>query len=222
MTGCIVTISAVRNSIEENRLPVYMDESLLGAERGDCKLFIPTSDFVDLSVYKFVKYLEADGCGEAQIESQRRRFEANKATAEAHLDSIATEDATWEAWTADTLSRCGEYERDKRLECEQHLEAKGLIAYLALQELPVEQRAKWRVHEQRIARINEEVQGMSTSREAVPVNCANSRRWQTDTREALEFIQDLENDRLLGQEARLMVLMRVHDDLVESCEEMGQ
>ena len=175
-----------------------------------------------MTEYKFAGHLEADGCQEWEVERYRRDFDDNKATAKAHLGLVATEDATWEAWTADTLSRCEEYERDKRLECEQHLEAKGTIAFLALQELPLEERAEWRVHEQRIARINEELQGMSTSREAAPVNCANSRRWQADMREALEFIQGLENERLLGMEARLMPLVRVHNDLVEVCEEMGQ
>lgn len=70
--------------------------------------------------------------------------------------------------------------------------------------------------------LYEAVQGMSTSREAVPVNCANARRWWADMREALEFIQGLGNEDLPGKEAQLVMLTRVHDDLVESCEEMGQ
>lgn len=222
IAGCVVLSSAESKRDEADRLPSYVDESSLGAERGDCRLLIPNPVFVELSEYEFVKHLEADGCDEAQIESQRLRFTDNQATAEAHLDSVATEDATWEAWTADSLSRCDEYERTKRMECEQHREAKVSIAFLTLQELPLEQRAEWRVHEQRMERINEEVQGMSTSREAVPVNCANAPLWQADTREALEFIQGLGNERLLGKEAQLVMLTRAHDALVESCVEMGQ
>lgn len=90
VAGCIVLSQA---ESERNPLPSYVDEVSLGAERGDCKLLITNPVFMELSEYEFVKHLDADRCSEARIEELRRDLEANRATAKAHLDSVATEDA---------------------------------------------------------------------------------------------------------------------------------
>ena len=198
-----------------------MDESLLG-KVGDCTLTINSPIFVEMSEAELVALMQADGCTDERIEKSLLKFEDNQATARAILGTAEAKDATWDAWTAETLSRCDDYAREARLECEQHFEAKRDIALVALLALPPEQRAEWRVHEQRLERIAEWAQNTSISREAVPFNCANARKGQADIREALEFIQARGNADLMGKEAQLLILVRAHDALVESCIALGE
>ena len=105
--------------------------------------------------------------------------------------------------------------------CDQDAEHKRLIAHITLSELPLKERAEWEVHERRLGLVADAVERISISREDAPVNCANARDWQRDVREALDFIQRQESERLMGKEAQLLRLTRAYDALVESCIEMG-